>query len=132
MAPHDAYRTQVELLIRCLPAIANAPNFALKGSTAINPFLRGMPRLSVEIDLTYLPVSDCDRALTDIRNQLATIAEALKQTAPGVNVRLVEGYAPKLLVDKLGAHIKVKPTVTRPFWIPWPPATGFRPGRSRP
>jgi predicted nucleotidyltransferase component of viral defense system len=30
--------------------------FALKGGTAINFFLRDMPRLSVDIDLTYLPI----------------------------------------------------------------------------
>ena len=39
MAPRDAYRAQVELLIRCLPAVASAPDFAIKGGTAINLFL---------------------------------------------------------------------------------------------
>ncbi|MDZ7753287.1 MAG: nucleotidyl transferase AbiEii/AbiGii toxin family protein [Gammaproteobacteria bacterium] len=111
MAARDSYRAQVELLIRCLPAISSAPDFALKGGTAINLFLRDMPRLSVDIDLTYLPVSDRDAALPDIRSQLATIAEALKRTVPGVNVQLVEGDAPKLLVDKSGARMKVEPSV---------------------
>jgi len=69
MAAHDSYRAQVELLIRCLPAVASEPDFALLGGTAINLFLRGMPRLSVDIDLTYLPVSDLDAALTDIRSR---------------------------------------------------------------
>jgi len=111
MAAHDSYRAQVELLIRCLPAVASAPDLVLKGGTAINLFLRDMPRLSVDIDLTYLPASDRDTALTDIRSQLATIAEGLKQTVPGTNVQLVEGDAPKLLVDKAGARIKVEPSV---------------------
>ena len=111
MAAHDSYRAQVELLIRCLPAVASAPDLVLKGGTAINLFLRDMPRLSVDIDLTYLPVSDRDTALTDIRSQLATIAEGLKQTVPGTNVQLVEGDAPKLLVEKAGARIKVEPSV---------------------
>ncbi len=111
MAPHEAYRAQVELLIRCLPAVANAPDFALKGGTAINLFLRDMPRLSVDIDLTYLPITDREKALTDIRAQLATIGEALRRTVPGVNVQLVPGEAPKLLVDKSGARIKVEPSV---------------------
>jgi hypothetical protein len=110
MAARDGYRAQIELLIRCLPAIASAPDFALKGGTAINLFLRDMPRLSVDIDLTYLPVSDRDTALTDIRTQLAAIAEALKRTVPGVNVRRVEGDAPKLLVDKSGARVKIEPS----------------------
>lgn len=111
MAAHDRYRAQVELLLRSLPAIAGAPDFALKGGTAINLFLRDMPRLSVDIDLTYLPVSDRDAALTDIRVQLATIAETLIRTVPGANVQLVEGNAPKLLVAKSGARIKVEPSV---------------------
>jgi hypothetical protein len=94
-----------------LPAVSSAPDFAIKGGTAINLFLRDMPRLSVDIDLTYLPVSDRDAALTDIRSQLATIAEGLKRTMPGANVQVVEGDAPKLLVDKSGARIKVEPSV---------------------
>ncbi|OOG28792.1 hypothetical protein B1C78_00145 [Thioalkalivibrio denitrificans] len=111
MSARDSYRAQVELLIRCLPAVASVPNFALKGGTAINLFLRNMPRLSVDIDLTYLPVTDRDAALTDIRAQLTTIANALKRTVPTVDVQLVEGDAPKLLVDKSGARIKVEPSV---------------------
>jgi hypothetical protein len=111
MAARDSYRAQVELLIRCLPAVSSAPDFALKGGTGINLFLRDMPRSSVDIDLTYLPMSDRDAALTDIRAQLATIAEALSRTVPGVNVQLIEGDAPKLLVDKSGARIKVEPSV---------------------
>ena len=89
MVPRDAYRAQVELLIRCLPAVASAPDFAIKGGTAINLFLRNMPRLSVDIDLTYLPISDRDTALTGIRTQLAKITEALRRTVPGVNIQLV-------------------------------------------
>jgi hypothetical protein len=111
MAAHDGYRAQIELLIRCLPAVASAPDFAIKGGTAINLFLRDMPRMSVDIDLTYLPVSGRHTALTDIRTQLAAIAEVLKRTVPGVNVQLVGGDAPKLLVDKSGARIKVEPSV---------------------
>jgi predicted nucleotidyltransferase component of viral defense system len=111
MAPRDAYKAQVELLIRCLPAVASAPDFAIKGGTAINLFLRDMPRLSVDIDLTYLPISARDTALTDIRTSLATIAEALRRTVPGVRVKLVESDAPKLLVDQSGARIKVEPSV---------------------
>jgi hypothetical protein len=111
MAVHDGYRAQVELLIRCLPAISSAPDFALKGGTAINLFLREMPRLSVDIDLTYLPVSDRKTALDRIRLQLDVIAETLKRNLPGVKVQRVDGDAPKLLVNQAGARIKVEPSV---------------------
>ena len=94
MAARDSYRAQVEPLIRCLPAVASTSHFALKGGTAINLFLRDMPRLPVDIDLTYLPLPDRETALDDIRAQLATIAEGLKRTVPGANVQLVEDDAP--------------------------------------
>jgi len=54
----DIYRSQVELLLRVLPYVAKEKVFALKGGTAINLFVRDLPRLSVDIDLTYLPFED--------------------------------------------------------------------------
>ena len=57
MAFRDAYRKQVALLVRILPLVAEESCFALKGGTAINLFVRDMPRLSVDIDLTYVPVA---------------------------------------------------------------------------
>ena len=53
MAADESYRRQVGLLVRVLPLVAQEPCFALKGGTAINLFIRDMPRLSVDIDLTY-------------------------------------------------------------------------------
>ena len=47
---------QARLMLRILPHVAMEECFALKGGTAINFFVRDMPRLSVDIDLTYLPV----------------------------------------------------------------------------
>jgi hypothetical protein len=40
--------------------------FALKGGTAINLFLHDMPRLSIHIDLTYLPAADRESSLKEI------------------------------------------------------------------
>ncbi len=48
------YEAQAALLIRCLPEIDRQRCFALKGGTAINFFVRNLPRLSVDIVLTYL------------------------------------------------------------------------------
>jgi hypothetical protein len=49
-----AYRRQVALLIRTLPFVAAGDCFVMKGGTAINLFVGDLPRLSVDIDLTYL------------------------------------------------------------------------------
>lgn len=78
----DIYRAQVDLLIRCLPAVAKVRTFALKGGTAINLFRHDMPRLSVDIDLTYLPVSNRNTALAEIRAGLGAIEVAVQRTIP--------------------------------------------------
>jgi len=54
------YHAQVELLLKILPHVAKESCFSLKGGTAINFFVRDMPRLSVDIDLTYLPIESRD------------------------------------------------------------------------
>ena len=54
----NPYSRQVELLVRILPLVEEHPCFALKGGTAINMFHRNMPRLSVDIDLVYVPVEE--------------------------------------------------------------------------
>lgn len=49
---------QAELMVRVIPHVAAEKCFALKGGTAINLFVRDMPRLSVDIDLTALLQSE--------------------------------------------------------------------------
>jgi len=74
MAFADTYRNQVALLIRTLPSVAVEECFAMKGGTAINLFVRDLPRLSVDIDLTYLPVQDRATSLATIDAVMARIA----------------------------------------------------------
>ena len=68
----ETYEAQVALLVRILPHVAKEDVFALKGGTAINLFYRDLPRLSVDIDLTYLPVKDRIDSLSEINNAMAT------------------------------------------------------------
>ena len=60
------YYKQVQLLMQVLPFAAKQTCFALKGGTAINLFVREFPRLSVDIDLVYLPMKARDEALDEI------------------------------------------------------------------
>lgn len=53
----NQYFKQSKLLIKLLPFLAGEPDFALKGGTAINFYVRDFPRLSVDIDLIYLQIS---------------------------------------------------------------------------
>ncbi len=82
----DAYRAQVELLLRVLPHVAKENLFALKGGTAINLFVRDMPRLSVDIDLTYLPFDDRATALKNIAAALGRLNTRIKAAIPGIRV----------------------------------------------
>lgn len=67
------YFRQVQLLCRLLPLLEDAPALALKGGTAINLFIRNMPRISVDLDFTFVPVlsrPDSLKAMTSILNDL--------------------------------------------------------------
>ena len=75
MKRDTVYFRQAELLLRVLPFVNEEEVFALKGGTAINFFLRDLPRLSIDIDLTYLPINDREAALTDIDKALLRISE---------------------------------------------------------
>ena len=57
------YRKQVSLLLDVPPEVGRADRFALHGETAINPFVRDMPRLSLDIDLAYVPVENWDTSM---------------------------------------------------------------------
>jgi predicted nucleotidyltransferase component of viral defense system len=105
------YVRQAKLLLRCLPEIGKQPCFALKGGTAINLFLRSMPRLSVDIDLTYLPLSARDEALADMSRALETIAADVTRRIAGARVQVgrSRGMATKLAVSCDGVQIKVEP-----------------------
>jgi len=64
------YHEQVRLLVSLLPFLNDEPCFALKGGTAINLFVQPLPRLSVDIDLAYLPLEPRDEALRRCRESL--------------------------------------------------------------
>ncbi|MEI6871004.1 MAG: nucleotidyl transferase AbiEii/AbiGii toxin family protein [Verrucomicrobiota bacterium] len=54
-----------------LPFVAQESFFALKDGTAINLFVRDFERLSVDIDLVYLPLEDRMTSLSGISNTLS-------------------------------------------------------------
>lgn len=110
MPVNETYRAQVDLLIRCLPAIAKDHSFALKGGTAINLFLHDMPRLSVDIDLVFLPITDRDTSLTAIADGLVKIGEEIRKTIPRAQVQITETDAPKLRIATPQARIRVEPS----------------------
>lgn len=80
------YRQQVSLLLSVLPEVAKEKCFALHGGTAINLFVRDMPRLSVDIDLTYLPIEERDSSLKHIAEALQRLKSNIEKVIPGVRI----------------------------------------------
>ena len=78
----EMFEAQVALLVRVLPYVATEACFALKGGTAINLFVRDLPRLSVDIDLVYLPIEDRETSLNGIRSALSRIAQKIRKAVP--------------------------------------------------
>ncbi|MFW2372639.1 MAG: nucleotidyl transferase AbiEii/AbiGii toxin family protein [Gammaproteobacteria bacterium] len=104
------YFKQVELLVQILPLIARYECFALKGGTAINLFVRDLPRLSVDIDLSYVRVNARDEALQEIDQAFRALKADVEQLIPGIHVHssvLTDTRYIYKLVAQL-EHIQVK------------------------
>ena len=101
------YNKQANLLLSILPLVARESNFALHGGTAINMFHSNMPRLSVDIDLTYLPVDTRVNSLAGIKDALQRIAYQVEATLPETSVELRQADA-RLIISNREASIKVE------------------------
>lgn len=114
MALSEQYRRQAALLIRTVPFVAEETCFALKGGTAINLFVRDMPRLSVDIDLTYLPVKDRHASLAEIDAAMQRIGERISKNLRGAQVTSAklraENIVTKHFVEQDGVQIKIEAT----------------------
>lgn len=108
---NKSYYNQADLLLQILPYVAKEKCFALKGGTAINMFVWDMPRLSVDIDLTYLPFDDRKTALANIANALKRIKEQIEATMPSCIVGMAsqsDGQEAKLYCQTPDAQIKIE------------------------
>ena len=102
------YKNQVKLLIDVLPYIAKEECFALKGGTAINLFYNNLPRLSVDIDLTYIGFESRDIASANINNALKRIADDLNAKGYIANVQ-GNDIEKKIICSNKNAKIKIEP-----------------------
>ena len=110
-------------MARILPYISGENCFALKGGTAINLFVRELPRMSVDIDLVYVPLEDRKTSLQGISTALGRIAAHIRKTIPGISVMpsTFSGLeaSPKLFIRKDGLLVKVEPnTILRGLLFP--------------
>jgi len=109
----DLFYKQAELLISILPQITKDTDFALHGGTAINFFVRDMPRLSVDIDLTYLRIGPREETLNAISKQLKTISTNILASMPAVQIEekleTPNTFVTKLFVKRQNAIVKIEP-----------------------
>lgn len=106
---NQIYLDTARLLIQVAPLVFADDTFALKGGTAINLFMRDMPRLSVDLDLVFP-----DHALPRER-ALERIDDAMRQAAARLERRGFQIHAPakvggvtKLLVRRDRIVVKVE------------------------
>jgi predicted nucleotidyltransferase component of viral defense system len=107
---NPTYVATARLLTEIAPVVFESGLFALKGGTAINLFLRDMPRLSVDLDLVFtdhrLPRAE---ALAAINEALRTGRDRLSER--GFKVQAVSAAdmgETKLLVQRDDLSVKVE------------------------
>jgi len=106
----SSYAKQVDLLVKLLPVVSREEAFALKGGTGINLFYRDLPRLSVDIDLTFLPIEDRATSLSAIDEVFGRIVQATN-SLEGVVAQRADGGGgeqTRILVRSGSSQIKIE------------------------
>ena len=102
------YERQAALVVRVLPDVAVEKCFAIKGGTAINLFEVNLPRLSVDIDLTFLKMADREESAAEMNQALERIAAVLRRR--GLDARQVGSeFARKIYCSDGEVSIKIEP-----------------------
>lgn len=106
------YRSKVELLIRIIPAITEEEDLAIHGGTAINLFVKDLPRYSIDIDLTYVRILGRTESIDNINACLRRISEKLKQSIKGIQIAHRPDIC-KLLCSFRGSQVKIEVNQTK-------------------
>ena len=101
------YAQKVEILLRILPIVMDEKVFAVHGGSAINLFIRDLPRYSVDIDLTYTPLESREESINHISNHLQSIAEKAKRSFRDIHI-VSKLNASKLLCEYRGKQVKIE------------------------
>jgi len=104
---NETYKKQVALLIRIMPLVYKIKDFAVHGGTAINLFVKDMPRYSVDVDLTYLPVKNREESIKEINNHLSTLKQQIEKVIPGIRI-IHKSAVLKLQCTFGGATVKIE------------------------
>lgn len=102
----EKYQKQVNLLLEVLQIAVEPEVFALKGGTAINFFFQNCPRLSVDIDLHYLPLNGREKAFRDIRERMEAINLEIKRSFYGIETSITDDF--KILIKNDGILVNIE------------------------
>ena len=109
---NDIYKKQVGLLIKIVPLLYCIKEFAIHGGTAINLFFRDMPRYSVDLDITYIPIKDRESSLAEINSLLLMLKAQIERAIPNVTV-IHKPAIWKLQCTAGGATVKIEVNGTK-------------------
>src|SRR5574344_893694 len=109
---NKVYLDKVKLLLSILPIVMEEKCFAVHGGTAINLFVNDLLRLSVDMDLTYIPLEDRATSIAHINEALTRISSRIQGLLKGVRV------IPRLDICKLaceyhGCQVKIEVNPTK-------------------
>ena len=104
---NQGYKNQAQLLLDVLPEVAKEDCFAMHGGTAINLFVRDLPRLSVDIDLTYVHIAERNESLEEINKALLRIKHRIENSQPLIKIEHKSDIC-KLTISRQGTLIKVE------------------------
>jgi hypothetical protein len=102
---NKAFADTVRLLLTVAPEIFRSDIFAMKGGTAINLFVRDMPRLSVDIDVAYTSLMSrkCTKPMDSQRGRLS----ALSHTLPGTIGRCTKCSSRRLKTSRRSISLRL-------------------------
>ena len=112
MIMNNIYHRQVALLIKIMPSVFRIKDFAVHGGTAINLFHKNMPRYSVDIDLTYIPIQDRKTSLDTINEHLVELKIMIERSIPGIHI-VHKPDVWKLQCSHEGATVKIEVNGTK-------------------
>lgn len=104
------FEGQTKLLLEVLGIVMQNPSYALKGGTAINFFQTNLPRLSVDIDLSYTKINSREDFLKENEKfHLELSAEITQKKLLLTQVkRTNEGVAKQITVSSKDYGIKIE------------------------
>jgi predicted nucleotidyltransferase component of viral defense system len=106
---NPVYLDTARMLTQVAPLVFVDDTFALKGGTAINLFVRDMPRLSVDLDLVFSDhAPPRDEALARINEAIRQAAERLKKRGFQTHAPVAEAGETKLLVRRGRFEVKIE------------------------